>query len=113
MKRRRCPLKELRIDYENGSIILIPENYFPVSQRDAGKIFKLINRYCTEETRQELKEFLENKAEKYKSECKASSDKAVFLSPYEKKYMELKARFKKNKALYERTLRNLKLIETD
>lgn len=83
-------MKELLIKYRNGWIRLIPENYFPVNLKDAGKIFMLINRYCPEETRQELKEFLENKAEEYK---------------------KLSARLKKNKTLYERTLRNLKLLE--
>ena len=48
-------MKVLQIDYENGSMVLFIERFFPCKLQDARKIFPLINRCCPDEDKEMLK----------------------------------------------------------
>lgn len=103
-------MKKLEINYGpyygigrttiKGNITLIVDNFFPVSVANgAYKVFRLINWFCEDDVKEELKNILETKAAKYKNEAAEHLSKGFY------------NKYKKSLALYKRALKNLELLQ--
>lgn len=100
----------LRIEYATGYMELIVEAFFPCKLPVARKIAPLINRYCSDEVKNELLLELREMADGYQALCDMYKEKAEELpadSPMRKYW---KAQFNKIEILRKRMERNVNLI---
>lgn len=100
----------LRIEYATGYMELIVEAFFPCKLPVARKIAPLINRYCSDEVKNELLSELREMADGYQALCDMYKEKAEELpadSPMRKHW---KAQFNKIEILRKRMERNVNLI---
>lgn len=100
----------LRIEYETGYMELIVEAFFPCKLPVARKIVPLINRYCSDEVKNELLSELREMADGYKALCdmyKEKVEKFPSDSPMRKHW---KAQFNRTEILRKRMERNIDLI---
>ena len=103
-------MEVLRIEYETGYMELIVEAFFPCKLPVARKIVPLINRYCSDEVKNELLSELHKMADGYQALCdmyKEKSEKFPADSPMRKHW---KAQFNKTEILRKRMERNIDLI---
>ena len=104
-------MKTLRIEYPTGYMEFMCDALFPFSQRKARKIFTLINKYCSIEVKMQLKEYLTQRAEKYKAEREMYSSKSKDHILGSKEYKSFTSKSRKADTLYKRTIRNLEMLE--
>lgn len=100
----------LRIEYETGYMELIAEAFFPCKLPVARKIAPLINRYCSDEVKNELLLELREMADSYQALCDMYKEKAEELpadSPMRKHW---KAQFNRTEILRKRMGRNIELV---
>ena len=100
----------LRIEYETGYMELIVEAFFPCKLPVARKIAPLINRYCSDEVKNELLLELREMADSYQALCDMYKEKAEELpadSPMRKHW---KAQFNRTEILRKRMGRNIELV---
>ena len=69
-------MERLRIEYGTGYMELIVEAFFPCRMPAMRKAARLINSYCTDETRAELLSELRELADGYKALCDMYTEKA-------------------------------------
>ena len=68
-------MERLRIEYGTGYMELIVEAFFPCKMPAMRKAARLINSYCTDETRAELLSELRELADGYKALCDMYTEK--------------------------------------
>lgn len=100
----------LRIEYETGYMELIVEAFFPCKLSVARKIAPLINRYCSDEVKNELLSELREMAGGYQALCDMYKEKAEGFPDDSPMKRHWKAQFNKTEILRKRTERNIDLI---
>lgn len=103
-------MEVLRIEYAAGYMELIVEAFFPCKLPVARKIAPLINRYCSDEVKNELLSELREMADGYQALCDMYKEKAEELpagSPMRKHW---KAQFNRTEILRKRMGRNIELV---
>lgn len=101
----------LRIEYETGYMELNIAAFFPCPIQKARKIAKLINRYCSDETRAELLSTLREMADGYKALCDMYRQKMEGLPEGASAYRHWRAQFGKTEVLRKRMERNIVMID--
>lgn len=103
-------MEVLRIEYETGCMELIVEAFFPCKLPVARKIVPLINRYCSDEVKNELLSELREMADGYKALCDMYKEKAGGFSDDPPMKRHWKAQFNRTEILRKRMERNIDLI---
>lgn len=103
-------MERLRIEYGTGYMELNIEVFFPCKIPAMRKAARLINFYCTDETRAELLSELRGLADGYKALCSMYSQKMEELSEEPAAYRHWRAQFNKTETLRKRTENNIRLI---
>ena len=103
-------MERLRIEYGTGYMELIVEAFFPCKMPAMRKVARLINSYCSDETRAELLSELREMADGYKALCDMYRQKMEELSEEPAAYRHWRAQLNKTKTLRRRMENNIKLI---
>ena len=103
-------MERLRIEYGTGYMELIVEAFFPCKMPAMRKVARLINSYCSDETRAELLSELRELADGYKALCEMYKQKMEGLSEEASVYRHWRAQLNKTKTLRRRMENNIKLI---
>ncbi len=103
-------MERLRIEYETGYMELIVEAFFPCKMPAMRKAAKLINQYCSDETRVELLSELREMADGYKALCEMYTDKAEGFPVDSPERRHWRAQFNKTEVLRKRMENNIRLI---
>lgn len=103
-------MEVLRIEYAAGYMELIVEAFFPCKLSVARKITPLINRYCSDEVKNELLSELREMADGYKALCDMYKEKAEELPADSPMKRHWKAQFNRTEILRKRMERNIDLI---
>lgn len=103
-------MERLRIEYETGYMELDIEAFFPCKLPAMRKAARLINSYCTNETRAGLLSELREMADGYKALCDMYKEAAEGLpaDSLERRYW--RAQFNRTETLRKRMENNIKLI---
>ncbi len=91
-------MERLRIEYETGYLELNIEAFFPCKMPAARKAARLINLYCSDETRVVLLLELRDPANGYVALCKMYREKAEGLPADSPERRHWRAQFKKRKS---------------
>jgi len=102
----------LRIEYGTGYMELIVETFFPCKMPAMKKAARLINQYCTDETRAGLLSELREMADGYKALCDMYRQKMEELPEGSPAYWRWRAQFNKTEALRKRMKRNIGVIDS-
>ena len=100
----------LRIEYATGYMELVVEAFFPCKLPVARKIAPLINRYCSDEVKNELLSELREMAGDYQALCDMYKEKAEELPADSPMKRHWKAQFNRTEILRKRTERNIDLV---
>ena len=103
-------MERLRIEYETGYMELNIEAFFPCKMPAMRKAARLINSYCTDETRAELLSELREMADGYKTLCDMYREKAEALPADFPERRHWRAQFNKTEVLRKRMAGNIRLI---
>ncbi len=103
-------MERLRIEYGTGYMELIVEAFFPCKMPAMRKAAKLINQYCSDETRVELLSELREMADGYKALCEMYTDKAEGFPVDSLERRHWRAQFNKTEVLRKRMENNIRLI---
>ena len=103
-------MERLRIEYGTGYMELNVEAFFPCKMPVMRKAARLINSYCTDETRAELLSELREMADGYKALCGMYRQKMEELLEEPAAYRHWRAQFNKTEVLHRRMKNNIKLI---
>ena len=103
-------MERLRIEYETGYMELIVEAFFPCRMPAMRKAARLINSYCTDETREELLSELRELADGYKALCDMYTEKAEGVPLDSPQRRHWTAQFNKTETLRRRMENNIRLI---
>lgn len=103
-------MERLRIEYETGYLELNIEAFFPCKMPAARKAARLINLYCSDETRAALLLELREIADGYKALCDMYKEKAEGLPAVSPELRHWRAQFNKTEALRKRMEKNINLI---
>lgn len=103
-------MERLRIEYGTGYMELIVEAFFPCKMPAMRKAARLINSYCTDETRAELLSELRELADGYATLCEMYKQKMEELSEESAAYRHWRAQFNKTEVLRRRMENNIRLI---
>ncbi len=103
-------MERLRIEYETGYMELIVEAFFPCRMPAMRKAARLINSYCTDETREELLSELRELADGYKALCDMYTEKAEGVPLDSPQRRHWRAQFNKTETLRRRMENNIRLI---
>ncbi len=107
-------MKKFRIEWHekttDGYLELIVDRFFPCIAEKSKKIFKLVAMYCSNETIDELQEYLEQK--KADTECKGKELVSKYHnSPNPSIRKKRLAEVKKQETLFKRYAANLKMLK--
>ena len=103
-------MERLRIEYKTGYMELNIEAFFPCKLPAMRKAARLINRYCTDETRAVLLSELREMADGYKALCDMYREKAEGLPADSPELRHWRAQLNKTEALRRRMENNIRLI---
>ena len=103
-------MERLRIEYGTGCMELNVEAFFPCRMPAMRKAARLINSYCTDETRAELLSELWEMEDSYKALCDLYRQKMEEFLEEPAAYRYWRAQFNKTKVLRKRMENNIKLI---
>ena len=103
-------MERLRIEYKSGYMELNVEVFFPCKMLVMRKAARLINSYCTDETREELLSELRELADGYKALCGIYTEKAEGLPADSPERRHWRAQFNKTETLRRRMEGNIILI---
>ena len=103
-------MERMRIEYRTGYMELNVEAFFPCKMPAMRKAARLINSYCTDETRAELLSELRGLADGYKALCDMYRQKMEELSEEPAAYRHWRAQFNKTETLRKRMENNIRLI---
>lgn len=103
-------MERLRIEYGTGYMELNVEAFFPCRMPAMRKAARLINSYCTDETRVALLSDLRGLADGYKALCDMYRQKMEELSEEAAAYQYWRAQFNKTEILRSRMENNIRLI---
>ena len=104
-------MRTLRIEYPTGHMEFVCDALFPFTLKKAKQLFKLINEYCSVEVKIQLKEYLTQRAEEYKTESEMYLGKSKDHILGSKEYKHFTIESRKADTLYKRTIRNLEMLE--
>lgn len=99
-------MERLRIEYKTGYMELNIEAFFPCKMPAMRKAARLINSYCSDEARAELREM----ADGYKALCGMYREKAEGLPADSPERRHWRVQFNKTEALRKRMEGNIRLI---
>ena len=103
-------MKRLRIEYGTGYMELNVEAFFPCRMPVMRKAARLINSYCSDETRAELLSELRGLADGYKALCDMYREIEEALPADTPQRRHWRAQFNKTEALRRRMEGNIRLI---
>jgi len=103
-------MERLRIEYETGYMELNIEAFFPCKMPAARKAARLINLYCSDETRAVLLSELQEIAEGYAALCDMYREKAEGLPADSPERRHWRAQFNKTEILRRRMEGNIRLV---
>ena len=103
-------MERLRIEYKSGYMELNVEVFFPCKMPAMRKAARLINSYCTDETRAELLSELREMADGYKALCDMYTEKAEGLPADSLERRHWRAQFNKTEVLRKRMENNIRLL---
>lgn len=103
-------MERLRIEYETGYMELIVEAFFPCKMPVMRKAARLINLYCSDETRAELLSELRELADGYKALCEMYTEKAEGFPADSPQRRHWRAQFNKTEVLRRRMEGNIRFI---
>ena len=103
-------MERLRIEYKTGYMELNIEAFFPCKMQAARKAARLINSYCSDETRAALLSELREMADGYKALCDMYREKAEGLPADSPELRHWRAQLNKTEALRRRMENNIRLI---
>lgn len=103
-------MERLRIEYNTGYMELNIEAFFPYKVPAMRKAAKLINRYCTDETRAGLLSELRRMADGYKALCDMYREMAEGFPADSPEWRHWRAQFNKTETLRRRMEGNISLI---
>lgn len=103
-------MERLRIEYENGYMELNIEAFFPCRMPAMRKAARLINSYCSDETRAGLLSELWELAEGYQALCDMYKEKMAGLPVDSPERRHWRAQFNKTEILRKRMEGNIRLI---
>ena len=95
----------IRIDYPNGYMNLVLDEFFPCTIKAARIMFPLINRYAAETEKEKLRNHLTQYAEKRKKELNDME------AAHNSGRRQSGRNYSHTNAVYKRALRNLQLLE--
>ena len=110
MKGRKA-MRTLRIEYPTGYMEFVCDALFPFTLKMAKQLFKLINEYCSVDVKMQLKEYLTQRAEEYKTKSEMYSVKSKDHIFGSKEFKHFTIESRKAATLYKRTIRNLEMLE--
>ena len=103
-------MERLRIEYGTGYMELNVEAFFPCKMPAARKAVRLINSYCSDETRAELLSELREMADGYAALCKMYKGIEEALPADTPERRHWRAQFNKTEVLRKRMEENIRLI---
>ena len=103
-------MERLRIEYGTGYMELNIEAFFPCKMAAMRKAARLINQYCTDETRAGLLSELRELADGYAALCEMYKQKMEELSEESAAYRHWRAQYNKTEVLHRRMENNIRLI---
>lgn len=103
-------MERLRIEYKSGYMELNIETFFPCKMPAMRKAARLINSYCTDETRAALLSELREMADGYKALCDMYREKAEGLPADSPQRRHWRVQLNKTEALQKRMENNIRLI---
>ena len=103
-------MERLRIEYGTGYMELNVEAFFPCKMPAARKAVRLINSYCSDETRAELLSELREMADGYAALCKMYKGIEEALPADTPERRHWRAQFNKTEVLRKRMEGNIRLI---
>lgn len=103
-------MERLRIEYGTGYMELNIEAFFPCKMPAMRKAARLINQYCTDETRAGLLSELRELADGYAALCEMYKQKMEELSEESAAYRHWRAQYNKTEVLHRRMENNIRLI---
>ena len=103
-------MERLRIEYGTGYMELNIEAFFPCKIPAARKAARLINSYCSDETRAELLSELREMAEGYTALCGMYKEIEEALPAVSPERRHWRAQFNKTEVLRRRMENNIRLI---
>ena len=104
-------MEHLRINHASGYIDLYVDTFFPCPLQKARKVFRLINQWCPQEERQELMEYLLERAQAYEASIESNTQQLqLSLMPHMKKREVLKD-IPRRRRLLRRLQRNMEYLE--
>lgn len=104
-------MEQLRIDHASGYLALNVAAFFPCPIKKAHKVFPLINRWCSQEDRQELMACLQKRSDEYKAAIAAGEERLrqpIMRRTEEKALLQC---VQQNRRLLRRLQRNMELLE--
>jgi len=103
-------MERLRIEYGTGYMELVVEAFFPCKMPAMRKAARLINLYCTDETREELLSELREMADGYKALCEMYREIQETLPEDTPERRHWRAQLNKTEVLCKRMEGNIRLI---
>jgi len=104
-------MERLRIEHETGYLEFDVEALFPLKRGKDKKVFELINKYCSVQTKMELFDWLSLKANEYNNDCEILRSHIKLYEPDSRTCKACKAELKRLETLYKKWVRNLELLE--
>lgn len=104
-------MEHLRIEHESGYLDLYVDAFFPCPLKKATKVFRLINRWCPPEVRQELMAYLCDRAELYQENIDSGVKRLRLPSLQKSEEKELLRSIQEQRRLLRRLQRNMELLE--
>lgn len=104
-------MKHLRINHASGYIDLYVDAFFPCPLQKARKVFQLINQWCPQEKRQELMEYLLERAQAYEASIERNTQQLQRFPMPRMKEREFLQDIQRNRRLLRRLQRNMEYLE--
>ena len=104
-------MRTLRIEYPNGYMEFVCDEFFPFTLQKAKKIFPLINQYCSADVKKELKDYLTQRLNGYEKEYTTAGIMAADYAVGSKNHKRFTREASKANTLYKRMKKNIEMLE--
>lgn len=104
-------MEHFRINHASGYIDLYVDTFFPYPLQKARKVFRLINQWCPQEERQELMEYLLERAQAYEASIESHTQHLQRSPMPRMKEREVLQDIQRSRRLLRRLQRNMEYLE--
>lgn len=104
-------MEHLRIEHDSGYLDLYVDAFFPCPLKKATKVFRLINRWCPQEARQELMAYLCDRAAVYQESINSGVKCLRTAAMTKSEEKALLRSIQEQRRLLRRLQRNMELLE--